>query len=338
MTTAATHVGEYGLNVTTEAGAQHTPVADHILLLHGLLAEHSKQAGVPPFHIELVFTADFNASVAQHTGHARFDGRRMAGQVHGKTLSPGDASTSTVVFDCRPPIPDENDPEVQTRAALWLLGHEFTHAMLARMRACAGIWPAPQYAVAPTVADMGPGYASRAVDEWRCDVFGHCLLVALLARYGVDSPHPVPGYFPSAYRQVFGEMLTDTAQREWPEMVARCRNGLMEPFTMYQTLMREVDQMLTLAAHTDAACVISEGKLLPALPDEVGPAARLLQAWASIRSAAVPGSSPLPDFAGFADVETAVRASGAEQLVILGRSVGVDTEYAEDGGLYFCDC
>ncbi|MFD8322677.1 hypothetical protein [Kitasatospora purpeofusca] len=311
----------YALAVIEEHGAR-PGLAGFIETLHGRICEMAEALGVPDVDLTVVLTGDITASVRARSETERdFTPERAGGTVRGKTISlVRDFSETAIVLDTGGTEPGRDSDAVDF---LHLLGHEYGHVLLGRLRASAGTRP-PRTDRAKSPDEAAAIWAYEAADEFRCDLFSNLLLGAFAAATS-DSCEPRPitlaDLFGSGYRKAFVDLLDDV-HPGWPDLVHAHRERRIEPDALYTGLILATGSVLKLIAHADAVEEAGgNGPLLTASMDHPAVHQLLGPPWARIREV-LDTTSLLPPLAEFAATDLAIQDCG-QYIVDMWEALGV---------------
>jgi hypothetical protein len=172
---------------------------------------------------------------------------RIAGTAMGKTISRNaDSTRVTVIMDGRIWLPDV--PEANA-AGLALMVHEFTHALIARLRSLRPVTP---HRIAPY--ECARQITLATVDEYRADSIANLVLGRYAQREvnGVQEPLRIVDIWGDLYDSQLVEALDKTVYPGWPDAVQRYQlsgNGLTE---MVDTLYSETRGVLDLLGRRQA--------------------------------------------------------------------------------------
>ncbi|MFD5398614.1 hypothetical protein ACFWJW_30935 [Streptomyces sp. NPDC127097] len=322
----------YALTVIEEHGARPglTRVIESV---HAMICVIADDFDVPDLELTVVLTGDITASIQARSETERdFSPERVGGTVRGKTISlVRDFSETAIVLATGDAAADEDFDEVEF---LHLVGHEYGHALIGRLRAAAGTRP-PKPTRDLTPDEVAAIWAYEAADEFRCDLFSNTLLGKFVTvTPGGSEPRPLTlaDVFGEGYRVAFVDLLDDV-HPGWPDLVQAYRTREVGLGEMYGGLVFGTGSVLKLIAHADAVEEAGgNAPLLTAATDHPAVQRLLGPVWTQIRE--VLDTTPtLPPLAEFAATDRAIQECG-QHIVAMWQSLGVRGHLTEDDQLY----
>ncbi|MFF5130971.1 hypothetical protein ACFY41_29115 [Streptomyces syringium] len=322
----------YALTVIEEHGAR-PGLAKIIEDVHAVICVIADEFGVPDLELTVVLTGDITASIQARSETERdFSPERVGGTVKGKTISlVRDFSETAIVLDTGDAAAEEDFDAVNF---LHLVGHEYGHALIGRLRAAAGTRP-PKPTREQTPDEVGAIWAYEAADEYRCDLFSNALLgqfATVTPGGGEPRPLTLADLLGEGYRDAFASLL-DRVHPGWPDLVQAYRTREVGLDEMYDGLRFGTDATLKLIAHADAVEEAGgNAPLLTGYTDHLAVQRLLGPVWTQIRK--VLDTTPLlPPLAEFAAADRAIQDCG-QHIVAMWESLGVSGRLTEDDQLY----
>lgn len=226
--------------------------------VHNLLASVAAEWGAEPIHLEAFATDALQQNVQAtlklkgDTQAHTFGIERVGGIVAAKNLAlADDGSHVRIVFDaglCTAP-----DPQGQAWA-IFLLAHEFCHAVLERLRGQSG---AMEGVVLPsrTPTEMARSICRIAADEYRCDIVADTvlgLMVTVGDGHGTTRPMRYGDVTEGSYNETVAGALDDAIWPALPRTVRDYQERRIALEPMWKRVVETTDQTFTLLAHAEA--------------------------------------------------------------------------------------
>ncbi|MGW7645466.1 hypothetical protein [Streptomyces bobili] len=323
----------YPLTVIEEHGAR-PGLTGFVESVHAMIRVVAEELDVPEMELTVVLTGDITASVRAHSQIERdFTAERSGGIVKGKTISlVRDYSETVIVLDTGHMAVEE---ELDQAELLHLVGHEYGHALIGRLRAAAGT-RAPKMARAKTPEEVAAIWAYEAADEFRCDLFSNVLMghfVTVTPGGGGEArPFTLVDLLGEGYRDVFVGLLDDL-HPGWADLVYSYRTHQIGLDEMYERLILGTGEVLKLIAHAEAVeAAGGNAPLLTGYEDHLAVQRLLSPGWTPIRE--VLDTTPtLPPLADFAAADRAIQDCG-RHIAAMWASLGVTGHLTEDDQLY----
>lgn len=241
-------------------------------LCHGVLEKLASDAGMPA-RIEAVLAEDFRGEVLsrmrERPGFKKeFNPERPLGRVSAKNLAQDDAwEHVTIVFNANEWEQEHTRSGEQRLLELSIIGHEFAHPVLARLRIASG---ADAGVIYPPVT---PGEFARSIsriliDEYKADRVADAIVGALCTKTanGASSPAHVWDVRGAAYFNNLKEYLA-AAIETLPAWVNAYRTHQLSLKDMWGRVVNATEHMLTMYIHARAQADVTGNIPLLDSPD-----------------------------------------------------------------------
>lgn len=223
--------------------------------IQGAINGQADRSGMAtPQTLLLVLADDFIGQVTTRSAgkEASFTLDRVGGVVSGKNLDhPTDASIGQVILNANAFDYADSQTGGQLLGA-YVLAHELWHPPLT--------WTRHAATGRTLITGQTPDQAARAMarvlgDEYRADILASIVLNALA---GPEPQHREPGawrdaWLAGAHVESLREALTTTVHPGWADTIEAYRDHRIDLMTMWNTILRQTHELLTLLAHAEAA-------------------------------------------------------------------------------------
>lgn len=319
------------LNLDTETAERFTnAVTGAVEVFRGL----ARIYGVELPELLVVGTLDFQASVhdllqqLHGPDQPAYTTERLGGTAIAKNIPMNeDYSKIAIVMSAHPWAPGEESRGLAI--GLFLLGHELTHAVLARLRVLSGALDGV------TFPSTTPRLAARsitriAVDEVRADRVADIVLSQSVTktvegeevRVNITDAELLG---PTPYRDALAVLLVTRVYPGWRDAVNEYRNFGVTLEDLMRKLIEETDQVMTCVGHAEAeAQSTPESADLFVPPASAGPGATWLigPVWKAIRTVSI--EHPLvPALSDFKAAELAILDEGERELFAMWERLGI---------------
>lgn len=216
-----------------------------------------------PTTVVITLADDFVGEVAARSGgkEADFTLERIGGQVTGKNLDhPTREDWGQVILNAQAIDYTDSDNGGQLYGA-FILAHELWHPPLT--------WTSRAASPRTPSTGQSPVEAARAMarvlaDEYRADVMASIVLDVLA---GPEAEHRAPGkrrktWLAETHHQTARGVLTTTVHPGWPDTIEAYRTYDIDLMTMWNTILKQTNELLILLAHAEAAANSADASAL----------------------------------------------------------------------------
>lgn len=330
----------YSLTVDeTKTTVRDPDLVSHITWVHAVIAAVADRFGAGDIHVDLVLADDFVAATQEildlgNGGSAStFTTERLGGETVAKNLPLSDDGSHVAIVMNRQLLSGSGD--VAAHSA-YLVAHELMHPVLNWLRHESGVLDG---VVVPssTPQEIARSIARIISDEYRADRIASVILgqFACVTEGGQEVPLNAGHIFGDSYTQQFLQVLDDRVWPGWADAVNAYRVHATDLDAMWQRIVMDTDQTLTLLAHAQAVADASDldGPLDGEAASHEGVVLYLEPVWESFL-AAYDEHRLFENVAEFADADNAVSDALEAALMALWERLGLTFTVYEDRSMY----